>query len=162
LGNAERLVRLFGDRIRFVPQWGWLVWDGERWARDNGNQRITELAEETVRQIYREAAEAQDPEERAKLAKWAIASESRQRITALIDLAAPMCLASPDEFDADDWLLNLENGVLNLRTLEFLPHDPNLKLTPTLIARSGKRSFSVSSTTTSASSASSSVLSDTA
>jgi putative DNA primase/helicase len=129
LGNAERLVRLFGDRIRFVPQWGWLVWDGKRWARDNGNQRITELAEETVRQIYREAAEANDPDERAKLAKWAIASESRQRITALIDLAAPMCLASPDEFDADDWLLNLENGVLNLRTLEFMPHDPNLKLT---------------------------------
>jgi putative DNA primase/helicase len=129
LGNAERLVRLFGDRIRFVPQWGWLVWDGKRWARDNGNQRITELAEETVRQIYREAAEAQDPDERAKLAKWAIASESRQRIAAMIDLAAPMCLASPDEFDADEWLLNLENGILNLRTLEFMPHDLNLKLT---------------------------------
>jgi putative DNA primase/helicase len=129
LGNAERLVRLFGDRIRFVPQWGWLVWDGKRWTRDNGNQRITELAEETVRQIYREAAETDNPDERAKLAKWAIASESRQRIAAMIELAAPMRLASPDEFDADDWLLNLENGVLNLRTLEFLPHDPNLKLT---------------------------------
>jgi putative DNA primase/helicase len=129
LGNAERLVRFWGDSIRFVPQWGWLVWDGKRWARDNGNQRITELAEETVRQIYHEAAEAQDPEERAKLAKWAIASESRQRIAAMIDLAAPMCLASPNEFDADDWLINLENGVLNLRTLEFMPHDPNLKLT---------------------------------
>jgi putative DNA primase/helicase len=129
LGNAERLVRLFGDRIRFVPQWGWLVWDGKRWARDNSNQRITELAEETVRQIYREAAEAQDPEERAKLAKWAVASESRQRIAAMIELAAPMCLASPNEFDADDWLLNLENGVLNLRTFEFMPHDPDLKLT---------------------------------
>jgi len=129
LGNAERLVRLFGDRIRFVPQWGWLVWDGKRWVRDSGNQRITELAEETVRQIYREAAEANDPEERAKLAKWAIASESRQRIAAMIDLAAPMCLASPNEFDANDWLLNLENGVLNLRTLEFMPHNPDLKLT---------------------------------
>jgi len=129
LGNAERLVRLFGDRIRFVPQWGWLVWDGKRWVRDNGNQSITELAEETVRQIYREAAETPDNEERAKLAKWAIVSESRQRIAAMIDLAAPMCLASPNEFDADDWLLNLENGVLNLRTLEFLPCDPNLKLT---------------------------------
>jgi len=129
LGNAERLVRLFGDRIRFVPQWGWLVWDGKRWARDNGNQRITELAEETVRQIYREAAEANDPDKRAKLAKWAIASESRQRIAAMIDLAAPMCLAFPDDFDADDWLLNLENGVLNLRTFEFMPHNPNLRLT---------------------------------
>jgi putative DNA primase/helicase len=129
LGNAERLVRLFGDCIRFVPQWGWLVWDGKRWARDNGNQRITELAEETVRQIYREAAETDNPDERAKLAKWAIASESRQRIAAMIDLAAPMCLASPDEFDADDWLLNCQNGVLNLRTLEFMPHNPNLKLT---------------------------------
>jgi putative DNA primase/helicase len=129
LGNAERLVRLFGDRIRFVPQWGWLVWENKRWVRDNGNQRITELAEETVRQIYREAAETNNPDERAKLAKWAIASESRQRIAAMIDLAAPMCLAFPDNFDADDWLLNLENGTLDLQTFEFMPHNPNLKLT---------------------------------
>jgi len=129
LGKAERLVRLFGDRICFMPQLGWFVWDGKRWVRDSGNQRITELAEETVRQIYHEAAEANDPDERAKLAKWAIASESRQRIAAMIDLAAPMCLAFPDDFDADDWLLNLENGILNLRTFEFMPHNPNLKLT---------------------------------
>ena len=129
LGNAERLVRLFGDRIRYVPQWGWLVWDGKRWARDPNAQQVTRLAEETVRQIYREAAEASDPEERTKLAKWAIASESRQRITAMIELAAPMCLASPDDFDADDWLLNCQNGVLNLKTLEFVPHDPQQRLT---------------------------------
>ena len=129
LGNAERLVRLFGDRIRYVPQWGWLVWDGKRWARDPNSQRVMEFAEETVRQIYREAAEANDPAERERLAKWAITSESRQRISAMVELAAPMCLASPDEFDADDWLLNCENGVLNLQTFEFMPHNPSLKLT---------------------------------
>jgi len=129
LGNAERLVCLYGDYIRFVPQSGWFVWDGKRWARDPDGHRVTKLAEETVRQIYREAAEANTSDERNRLAKWAIVSESRQRISAMIELAAPMCLAQPDEFDADDWLLNLANGVLNLRTLEFMPHDPNLKLT---------------------------------
>jgi len=129
LGNAERLVRLFGDQIKYVPQWGWLVWDGKRWVRDHNGQRIMELAQETVRQIYREAAETHDPEERTKLAKWAIASESRQRISAMIELAAPMCLASPEDFDADDWLLNLSNGVLDLRTLTLMPHNPELRLT---------------------------------
>ena len=129
LGNAERLVRLFGDQIRFVPQWGWLVWDGKRWVRDPEGQWVMEFAQETVKQIYHEAAEAPTAEERERLAKWAIASESHQRITAMVKQASSQCRASPKEFDADDWLLNLENGVLNLRTLELLPHDPSLMLT---------------------------------
>jgi len=98
-------------------------------GQDPDGQRVTKLAEETVRQIYREAAEANASDERNRLAKWAIVSESRQRIFAMIELSAPMCIAQPDEFNADNWLLNLANGVLNLRTLEFVPHDPNLKLT---------------------------------
>jgi putative DNA primase/helicase len=33
------------------------------------------------------------------------------------------------EFDAHPWLLNVGNGVLDLRTKELLPHDPALRLT---------------------------------
>lgn len=84
LGNAERLVQHFGSIIRYVPEWGWLVWDGKRWVKDTGKQRITKLAEETVRRIYAEAAEASSKEERERLVKWALASENRQRIQAMI------------------------------------------------------------------------------
>ncbi|MEM2567414.1 MAG: phage/plasmid primase, P4 family [Candidatus Bathyarchaeia archaeon] len=129
LGNAERLVRLYGDRIKFVPQWGWLVWDGRRWVRDKGNVMVTKFAEETVKTIYQEAAEATDPNERVKLAKWAIASENRQRIYAMIELAAPMLRDEAENFDRDPYLLNCLNGVLDLRTGELKPHDPELRLT---------------------------------
>lgn len=129
LGNAERLVRLFGDRIKYVPQWGWLVWDGKRWVRDIGNLRVTKFAEETVRIIYEEASKASNQDDRTRLAHWAVTSESRQRITSMIELAAPMCLADPEEFDRDPYLLNCLNGVVDLRTKNLRPHDPNLKLT---------------------------------
>ncbi|WP_427365893.1 phage/plasmid primase, P4 family [Candidatus Caldatribacterium saccharofermentans] len=129
LGNAERLVQHFGSIICYVPEWGWLVWDGKRWVKDTGKQRITKLAEETVRRIYTEAAEASSKEERERLVKWALASENRQRIQAMIDLAAPMVLASAEDFDRDPFLLNCENGVVDLRTGELKPHDPGFYLT---------------------------------
>ncbi len=129
LGNAERLVRLFGDRIRYVPQWGWLVWDGRRWLRDKGNALVTKLAEETVKTIYEEVAKTTDPTERTRLAKWAIASETKQRIVAMVDLAAPICRAEPEEFDRDPYLLNCLNGTVDLRTGRLLPHNPDLKIT---------------------------------
>ena len=35
LGYARRLVHVYGDRVRYVPEWKWwLVWDGQRWAHD--------------------------------------------------------------------------------------------------------------------------------
>jgi putative DNA primase/helicase len=36
---------------------------------------------------------------------------------------------TPKEFDTPDWLLNLENGILDLKTGVLLPHDPELLLT---------------------------------
>jgi putative DNA primase/helicase len=39
LGNAQRLVALHGQDIRYCFQWkSWLVWDGTRWAVDNIGQ----------------------------------------------------------------------------------------------------------------------------
>jgi len=129
LGNAERLVEHFGNVIRHVPEWGWLVWDGKRWARDPGKHRILRLAEETVRRIYPEANEAPNQDERTKLAKWAVTSENHQRVKAMVELAAPMVLAKSEEFDADPFLLNCANGVVDLRTGELLPHTPEMRIT---------------------------------
>ena len=134
LGNARRLVQMHGQDMRYCYLWkAWIVWDGMRWARDNSGQ-VYRWAKHTVTRIYGEAQNALD-EERKELAKWAIKSESRDRISAMIELAQsePGIAIQPEDLDTDAMLLNATNGTLNLRTLELQPHrreDYITKLTP--------------------------------
>jgi len=123
-GNAERLVDIFGGDLRWSASLGWLAWDGRRWARDD-RRRAYAMAKETVRRIYREAAEATDDEVRKDLSKWATRSESRAAREAMVALAAsePGIAIGVNELDADPWLLNVVNGVVDLRTGNLLPHD---------------------------------------
>jgi putative DNA primase/helicase len=124
LGNARRLVEKYGGDLRFCPAWNkWLLWDGARWAVDNTGD-VVRLAKETVLGLYDEAASEQDEERRRVLGKWAVASESRGRITAMVELAKTErgIAISPDDLDADPWLLNCMNGTLDLRTGELWEH----------------------------------------
>lgn len=141
LGNAERLADLAYGKVLWVHGLGWLWWDGKRWKRDE-SKRVLRIATNTVRSIYQEAeffngraALATDEEERnrwGKLAeaanRWATASESAGKITATIKLAAAQPLLVLDEgakgLDANPMALNVQNGILDLDTLELRPHDP--------------------------------------
>jgi putative DNA primase/helicase len=39
IGNAERLVAMFGHLFRYCPDWAkWLVWDGARWKPDHSRE----------------------------------------------------------------------------------------------------------------------------
>jgi putative DNA primase/helicase len=128
VGNAERLVALYGQGLAWTEAWGWLVWDGRRWAMDN-QRKVEELAVTTVRAMYRAAAQLDDPDRRKALASWAQRSESRSRIEAMVALARHMVARKPDEFDADPWLLNCANGTLDLRTGGLRPHQREDRIT---------------------------------
>jgi putative DNA primase/helicase len=122
LGNAERFVAHHGTDVRYCYQWRkWLVWTGARWERDEAG-RVHRLAKETVRSIYREASDEEDEDRRKALAKHARASESETRIRAMVELAKSEVPASPDQFDAEPWLLNTSNGTIDLRTGEQREH----------------------------------------
>jgi putative DNA primase/helicase len=122
LGNAERFVAHHGEDVRYCYQWRrWVVWTGARWERDEVG-RVHRLAKETVRSIYREASDEEDEDRRKALAKHARASESETRIRAMVELAKSEIPASPDQFDADPWLLNTETGTIDLRTGELREH----------------------------------------
>jgi putative DNA primase/helicase len=83
---------------------------------------VHRLAKKTVRSIYQEASDAEDEERRKALAKHAARSEGADKIKAMLELARSEIPVSPDELDADPWLLNASNGTLNLRTGEILGH----------------------------------------
>jgi P4 family phage/plasmid primase-like protien len=122
LGNAERFVAHHGADVRYCYPWRkWLVRTGARWERDEAGL-VHRLAKETVRGIYREASDAEEEDRRKALAKHAAASESEARIRAMVELAKSEAPVSPNELDADPWLLNVQNGTINLRTGELREH----------------------------------------
>src|SRR5919112_6528750 len=122
LGNAERFIAQHGANVRYCYAWSrWLAWSGLRWGRDESG-RIHRLAKETVRGIYQEAAAAPTEDRRKDLAKHAARSEAEAKIRAMLELAKSEVPISPDELDADPWLLNVPNGTLDLRTGELREH----------------------------------------
>jgi putative DNA primase/helicase len=101
VGNAERLVLLHGDTLKFCDALGgWHIWDGIRWKQDK-EYRALALAKDTVKGIYGEAAEEPEESERKSLAKHAGKSENVQRIRAMLELAKPDLALLPENLDAN-------------------------------------------------------------
>jgi putative DNA primase/helicase len=143
LGNAERLDDRFGLLLRYChPQRAWYHYDGQRWTRDQVGI-VNEYAQETVREIYAQATDISDFDDRKKALAWGIQSESASRIRAMIELArsVPGMPVLPDEFDRDPWLLNCPNGTVDLRDGRLRPHTRDDMLTafcPTIFDPSAK------------------------
>ncbi len=76
-----------------------------------------------TRKRYKEAVNVADLEQRGKIAKWAISSEQRARLDACIALAKDFkpIADSGEDWDRDNWLFCLSNGVVDLRTGELRP-----------------------------------------
>jgi putative DNA primase/helicase len=126
LGNAERFETLHGYKTRYdhtAKQW--LLWDGTKWVYDTKGE-VVELIAESLRSIYMDAASLSTEEQRSKMARWAIASERRTRISDALILAQslPGIRTKSTDFDANPWQMNLQNGILDLRGGTMLPHDP--------------------------------------
>lgn len=129
-GNAV----LFADRFQAVLRWhramGWLYWDGKVWRKNAQSQAqllVMKLADELLAEAQLDMQLACDPvaekEAKDKL-RWAKASRGRGHIDNVLSLARSL-MEEEDQavFDADPWLLNTPEGVVDLRTGEMKPHD---------------------------------------
>lgn len=122
-GNAEQFAQLYGERLRYDHRRRrWLLW-AEHWWQPDPDAAVRRFAKDAARQRYQDAAAIDDLGEREKEAKWAIASESRMRLDAVLSLAQaerPIADAG-DQWDADPWLLGVANGVVDLHTGDLRP-----------------------------------------
>lgn len=121
-GNALRLIAQHGQDLRYVAVWGWMVWTGTHWARDERDLQAAARMQQTARRIHAEAAEAPDTKTQREITKWALASQQAQRIREALWMARPAVVARPSDFDQAVWLLPCANGTVDLRTGERLPH----------------------------------------
>lgn len=126
LGYAHRLIRVYGDRLRYVPVWRrWLVWDGKRWADDTTGQ-AKRWMKVIARRIYTDALAIVDDQQRRAALNLARRGESSAGVSGALTLASTheAIAISPGDLDADPFLLNCTNGTLDLRTGELHDHDP--------------------------------------
>ncbi len=132
LGNAELFVAQHGDRMRYNWSTGqWLFYDGMRWNPYTGKATAQCLAFDTARSILEKATKINDTQQRKDATKWSFSSESSFRIRAMLEMAKALkpieCYA--EDLDKDQFLLNLENGTLDLRTGELREHNPDDMIT---------------------------------
>jgi putative DNA primase/helicase len=117
VGNGERFAQEHRDKARYCYAWKqWLVWNDQRWKPDDGGE-VMLLAKATAHTWYLLAAET-DEVKRKLLSRWAIESERKHRLESMLFLAQsePGMAITTDALDADPWLLNVQNGTLDLRT----------------------------------------------
>ena len=122
--TAYRMLTKYGNDIRYIAPWKkWVVWNGAHWEADSGALIYTK-ALEVVRSIYSEIYKTADYRERFEIEKYAIQGESVRRRKAFVEGASfiPELNAAVDDLDPNPWLLNVENGTVDLRTGELLPH----------------------------------------
>jgi putative DNA primase/helicase len=136
LGNARRLIRKHGARLRYSGPLGWLIFDGKRWVRDE-TETVVHLARDVSRELFAEAAKAETRAASGKssnpaktrmranaLRKHAERSEGEPSIRRLVALARsePGVSVRVDELDRNPWLLTVENGTIDLKTGTLGPH----------------------------------------
>jgi putative DNA primase/helicase len=136
LGYARRLVTVYGDRLRYVPAWRrWLVWDGQRWAHDTTGQAARWM-KAIARRLTCDALAIETDAERKAALHLARRGESAAGVAGALTLASTETgiVVSPDQLDADPFLLNCPNGTVDLRDGTLLAHDPARLLTKTTAA----------------------------
>lgn len=130
-GNGEHFARLYGERIRFDHRRGrWFLWAGN-WWREDDRGAVRRLAKEAARVRYQAAPAIDDLRSRTDEARFAIASENRQRIEAMLIAARsePPIADAGDQWNAAPRLLGVANGVVNLRTGALRQGEPGDRIT---------------------------------
>jgi putative DNA primase/helicase len=118
LQNARRFAKENDGHLLYVKKSRqWFVWDRKRWLLDETGE-VSRRAKVTVERLLADAYALTDSGHRAKRIRLAINAQSANRIAGLIELAKsePGIPIIQDQLDADPWLLNVENGTLDLRT----------------------------------------------
>ena len=125
-GNAERFADMFQNQLKFCAAFNtWFIWNGKYWVKDE-QKSINNYAIDVARSMIIEASTIADTDKRDALISHAKKSEQCTKIKACIELARgmPQIAVRPDELDNNLYLLNCENGTIDLRTGKIRPHDP--------------------------------------
>lgn len=146
-GNAERFYDQFGDLFKYnVDAKTWMFWTGKTWIFDNKciirkyANKLLDLMKDDVERLKENLKRMtdDDSDERMKALKKTISkaeanidkvANKNGKDNMLAELQSIHDIpASQGEFDSDIYLLNANNGTIDLKTGNILPFDKTRKL----------------------------------
>lgn len=129
-GNTERLKARFNGRLLWnSDRCAWMIYDGKCWKEDREN-RAESFALSVIQDLQKEAQGMEDPRDRALTNDFALKCQTPVRVQAALAgyRMDPKNTARDKDFDTQPHLLNCGNGVVDLKSMTLLPHDPSLRL----------------------------------
>lgn len=125
---ALRFAKRSKDRVIYTAGRGFLAFDGRIWRSDGERQRYI-FAEEVARAIANEVAFITEPAEKAARSHFSEQTLSRGGLERMLELAKAHVVVADKAIDAEPWLLNVQNGTLDLRTGVLREHKASDHLT---------------------------------
>lgn len=137
-GNADAVCYLYKDEIIYTGAYGWLYWTGTHYERD-AEARVWCAVEDTLRARRKAAYDLgrvkdQELEKQAQAVLEATKANA-YRVRGCMDSLKARVTLDVGEFDADPDKINVQNGVLDLRTGDVEPHNPSQRFTYCLPVR---------------------------
>jgi P4 family phage/plasmid primase-like protien len=124
-GNADRLADRYGHELIYCTERrSYYVWTGKQWQFDEFVE-VEKRAEDTMFEAFDDAKHIADADKRKSFLKFINRSLSRVALANMIHLAKKKVRqVSTNDLDRNPWLLNTENGTVDLRTGVLHPHKP--------------------------------------
>lgn len=119
-GNAERIIALYGHKIRYCPTTKkWFHWTGTHWETDTTGL-LQKYAKLTLTEFHRQSINAKD-EAAESFARRSLDARRIDNALYLAQCELPILIS---ELDCNPDLLNFQNGTVDLRTGRLYPHKP--------------------------------------
>jgi len=140
LGNGERFSYAFAGDVRFLSsRERWYIWDGKRYKEDKINMHRT-LSYKLIRCIPEEAKRTRDKELKREIERFAKKCESKAKTNSMSYMAQAlhepkMIPVLEENLDENPWLLNVENGTIDLNKQSIHTHKKDDLLTKKATAK---------------------------
>ena len=139
MGNALRIMDKFGEKIRYNHvERRWMYYDERRWCYDDTGTiyRIADSAIDDMKKEYAYYLSENGAEDDITKAfeKHMKASRSRKSKKNMVEELQHHVPILPSSLDRYKTVVNAPNGMIDLKTGELLPHDPQKYITKILSA----------------------------
>src|SRR6266446_9726448 len=133
-GHAQAVALMHNGILLYCSAYGWLYYTGSYWKREDAHLFVRRCVRETLR--YRQDLllkrdtdnhSAKDPDKIAR--QKAQLACNRSTIHATLSPLEERLAVSGESFDDSPYHLNVQNGVVDLRTGALEPHAPSQRFT---------------------------------
>jgi putative DNA primase/helicase len=129
-GNAYRFRDAYCKEVKYdhINKF-WMIWTGQRWCEDQTGD-IKRRADDLLESLRQEASPGEDKDGNETMMKHIRRTRSSKAKKAMIEETQhlPGIPILPNELDRYKDAINVQNGIVDLKTGKLRPHDRRLKM----------------------------------